>query len=203
MTENLMTDANALAARPYAAQLCAIARASPPLMRALAAARGLGLASWCIGAGAVRNRVWDHLHGHAPSAATDVDLVFFDPDAPPDHDHALRTQLLASNPEWDWDVTNQAHVHLWYGQTFGTAVPPLGSLAEGVGSWPEYATCVGLTLTADHTLTVVAPHGLDDLFGLRVRHNPARATVEQFMARHTGKRWLEQWPRLRLSVVGA
>ncbi len=44
---------------------------------------------------------------------------------------------------------------------------------------------VGLTLTADHALTVVAPHGLDDLFGLRVRH--------------TGKRWLEQW--LRLSVV--
>ena len=49
-------------------------------------------------------------------------------------------------------------------------------------------------------LTVVAPHGLDDLFGLRVRHNPTRATVEQFMARHTRKGWLEQWPRLR--VVG-
>ena len=69
MTENLMTGADALAALPYAAQLCAIARASPPLMQALAAARDLGLASWCIGAGAVRNRVWDHLHGHAPSAA--------------------------------------------------------------------------------------------------------------------------------------
>ncbi len=51
-------------------------------------------------------------------------------------------------------------------------------------------------MTANHALTVVAPHGLDNLFGLRVRHNPARATVERFMARHTGKRWLEQWPRL-------
>ena len=50
-------------------------------------------------------------------------------------------------------------------------------------------------------LAEVAPHGLDDLFGLRVRHNPARATVEQFMARHTSNRWLEQWPRL--NVVGA
>ena len=46
----------------------------------------------------------------------------------------------------------------------------------------------------------VAPHGLDDLFGLHVRYNPARTTVEQFMARHTRKRWLEQWSRL--SVVG-
>ena len=55
-------------------------------------------------------------------------------------------------------------------------------------------------MTADHALTEAAQHGLDDLFGLRVRHNPASATVGQFMARHTRKRWLEQWPRL--SVVG-
>jgi hypothetical protein len=39
---------------------------------------------------------------------------------------------------------------------------------------------------------------LDDLFDLRVRHNPARATVEQLMARHTRKRWLEHWPLLRV-----
>lgn len=45
------------------------------------------------------------------------------------------------------------------------------------------------------------PQGLDDLFDLRVRHTPARAIVEQFMARHTRNRWLEQWPRM--SVVGA
>jgi len=50
----------------YTQQLRAIAQSSLPLMQALAAARGLGLASWCIGAGAVRNRVWDHLHGCAP-----------------------------------------------------------------------------------------------------------------------------------------
>ena len=56
-------------------------------------------------------------------------------------------------------------------------------------------------MTADQALTVVALHGLDDLFGLRVRHKPARATVEQFMALHTYRRWLEQW--LRLSVVRA
>ena len=52
----------------------------------------------------------------------------------------------------------------------------------------------------NQALAVVAPHGLDDLFGLRVRHNPARATVEPFMERHTRKRWLVQLPRL--NVVG-
>lgn len=55
-------------------------------------------------------------------------------------------------------------------------------------------------MTTERALTAVAPHGLDDLFDLRVRHNPARAAVEQFLARHTGKLWLEQWPLL--SVVG-
>lgn len=34
---------------------------------------------------------------------------------------------------------------------------------------------MGLTVTADHALALVAQHGLDDLFGLRVQHNPARA----------------------------
>lgn len=165
-------------------------------MQALATARGLGLASWCIGAGAVRNRVWDHLHGCAPSATGDIDLVFFDPSLPPSHDLALCQRLQATHPEWDWDVTNQAHVHLWYEQVFGTPVPPLHSLAEGVATWPEYATCVGLTLTADHTLHVLAPHGLDDLFALRVRHNPTRATAAHFTARHTHKGWLQHWPRL-------
>ena len=40
---------------------------------------------------------------------------------------------------------------------------------------------MGLTLTTDHALTVVAPLGLDDLIDLRLRHNPARTNVEQFM----------------------
>ena len=60
---------------------------------------------------------------------------------------------------------------------------------------------VELTMTADHAQAVMAPHGLDDLSGLRERYNPARSTVEQSMACHTRKLWLEQWPRL--SVVGA
>lgn len=47
-------------------------------------------------------------------------------------------------------------------------------------------------------LAEACPHGLDDLFGLRVRHNPTRAAVEQLMARHTCKRWLEQWPLLNM-----
>lgn len=60
---------------------------------------------------------------------------------------------------------------------------------------------MGLTLTADNTLDVLAPHGLDDLFALRVRHNPTRATVAQFTARYTSKGWLQQWHRLTVQAT--
>ena len=63
------------------AQLVAIVRGSAWFMRALEAVRALHLKSWCIGAGAVRNLVWDHLHGFGqPTALSDVDVAYFDAD---------------------------------------------------------------------------------------------------------------------------
>ena len=60
-------------------RLVALARATPWFMQALAHARALRLRAWCVGAGAVRNLVWDALHGHAtPSALPDIDVAHFD-----------------------------------------------------------------------------------------------------------------------------
>lgn len=53
---------------------------------------------------------------------------------------------------------------------------------------------MGLTLTANHSLTVVALHGLDDLCGLRVRHNPAR---------HRGTAHGAAHPQALVSIVAA
>jgi uncharacterized protein len=166
-------------------------------MRALVAARSLRLPSWCIGAGAVRNLVWDHLHGYtAPSALSDVDLAYFAPHEAPDHERVHQQALAGRFPELPWEVTNQAHVHLWFEQHFGHAVAPLASLSEAVASWPEYATSVGVTLLEDGTLTVVAPHGLEDLFALRVRRNPRRVSVATYRERVATKRYTERWPRV-------
>ena len=46
-----------------AARVTALVREAPWFMAALRAGRALGLAQWCIGAGALRNLVWDALHG--------------------------------------------------------------------------------------------------------------------------------------------
>ena len=44
-------------------------------MQALAQVRALRLRTWCVGAGAVRNLVWDALHESAtPSALADIDV---------------------------------------------------------------------------------------------------------------------------------
>lgn len=140
-------------------QLLHLARQSAWLMDALRAARSLQLASWCIGAGAVRNLVWDHLHELAAQVPGDVDLVYFEPAADAVQDAALRERLAACCPELPWDVTNQAHVHHWYADYFGQPMAALNSLEEAVGSWPEYATAVGLSMRADDSLQVIARTG--------------------------------------------
>jgi uncharacterized protein len=181
-------------------RLVALARATPWFMQALAAARSLGLASWCIGAGAVRTMVWDNLHGQsAPSALPDVDVAYFDAgDLSGARDRALEARLAALAPGVPWEVTNQAGVHLWFERYFGKAVEPLASLQDGVATWPEYATAVGLWLDSQHAIGVIAPHGLDDLFDCVVRHNPARASVANFRQRLEQKRYQERWPQVRI-----
>lgn len=178
-------------------RLTALVRAAPWFMDALRAGRSLGLASWCIGAGALRNLVWDALHGHAQaSALADVDLVYFDADdLDPARDAALQRRLR-QRLALPWEVTNQAGVHHWFERHFGHAVEPLRSLEEAVASWPEPATAVGVWLDAADLLHVVAPLGLADLLGMRIRRNPARVSIETYRQRCADKRYDQRWPRV-------
>jgi hypothetical protein len=179
------------------AQLAAWVADDAALMRALRAAASLGLASWCIGAGAVRNLVWDRLHGAAQpaAAAPDVDLVFHDPaNLSAERERQLQARLQHVLPGVPWEVVNQAAVHRW----LPGAVRPLQSLEEGVGSWPETATCVGAWLDAAGAVHTLAPHGLADLFAGVVRHNPARVPASVYRQRLVEKRFAERWPGLTI-----
>jgi hypothetical protein len=151
-----------------------------------------------VGAGAVRNLVWDALHGHTtPSALADIDLAHFDSsDLSPELDARLQQRLRAMAPELPWEVTNQAGVHLWFERHFGHGVAPLHSLHEAVASWPEFATCVGTWLDDADRLHVIAPHGLDDLFAMVVRRNPVRVSVQTYRERVASKRYAQRWPRV-------
>jgi hypothetical protein len=181
-----------------AERLRGIARSSAWFMAALAAVRDLRLASWCIGAGAVRNLVWDALHGYStPSQLPDVDVAYFDAsDLAPETEAGLQRRLHAAIPGVPWEVTNQAAVHLWFEAHFGHAVAPLASLREGIATWPEYATCVGICLNPDGSMKVIAPHGLHDLFDCVVRRNPTRVSMETYRARVAQKSYALRWPRV-------
>jgi hypothetical protein len=175
-----------------------IVRGTPWLMDALRAARDVDAPDWLLCAGALRNAVWDRLHGFdSPSELADVDLGFFDPlDVSAARDVAVEDALRARLDGVAWEAKNQAAVHLWYERRFGYPVEPLTSTADAVATFPETAACVGVRLLADDSLLVVAPYGLEDLLGLVHRHNPRRASVEIYEQRLASKRITERWPRV-------
>ena len=181
-------------------RLIEIVHGSAWLIVALVAVRQLGLGECCIAAGAVRGLVWDVLHNHEiRSALPDVDVVYFDcSDISPQRDDVLQSRLSSTCPQVPWEVTNQAGVHQWLAREFGGVFASFRSLQEAIASWPEFATAVGVFLDDDNVLHVIAPHGLDDLFAMRVRRNAARVSTRVYCQRIAEKRWSERWPLLEV-----
>ncbi|MDD1014967.1 nucleotidyltransferase family protein [Pseudomonas rubra] len=157
--------------------------------------RRLDLPDCWIGAGFVRNAVWDHLHERRPSPLTgDVDVIWFDPDRA-DHgeDQRLEAALRTLAPGIDWSVKNQARMHSRNGDS------PYGSSAQAMSFWCETATAIAVRRTAAGVCEVSAPLGLDDLFELLLR--PSRRFVvdkrQVYEERIAAKAWLSKWPKLR------
>ncbi len=164
----------------------------------LRAARRVDAPRWVIGAGIIRDLVWDHLEGRPRGPVKDLDLAFFDPrDLSRERDAAVERALKREHPG-QWDAKNQAAVHLWYEARFGHAIDPIVSIEDAVGRWPETATAVAVRLERAADLTVVAPLGLADLFGLVLRRNPRQVTEAYFEERLARKRPLERWPHVRI-----
>lgn len=188
-----------LAASDPAGALANILRNTPWLLEVLATVRDVGPADAFVAAGAVRDTVWDSLTGR-PSTKPygDVDVVYWAEGEPDAASQAHEARLRAALPLIDWEVTNQATVHAWHWKEHGLRVAPHRTVAEGLASWPETATAVGVRLTSEGELDVLAPLGLADLFALRLRYNPAQASLDVFRQRVAAKRWLERWPELQL-----
>ncbi|MEO1142771.1 MAG: nucleotidyltransferase family protein, partial [Pseudomonadota bacterium] len=83
-------------------------------METLQAARGIGLPDWAIGAGFIRNAVWDHLHGYDKiTPLADIDVLYFEPsDLSKERELDIEAILKAILPDRPWSVRNQARMHL-------------------------------------------------------------------------------------------
>ena len=169
----------------------------PEAMKVLRAAAGLGLPDWWIGAGFVRNRVWDAISDLPALPDRDVDVAYFDPEKlDPREDARAEDRAMVLLPGIPWEIRNQARMHLRNG------VEPYTSAPDAISRWPETATCVGVTLR-DNSVLPLFCHGPDDLVGMVVRPSPAfdtaagRATIRR---RVESKGWLGRWRGLRLEI---
>jgi hypothetical protein len=167
---------------------------TPWLVEVLDAVRSLSLPDCYLAAGAIRNTVWDVLHGSISSQPhNDLDVIYFDSaNSPNDAEHTLRAALA----EYTWEVTNQASVHHWQSQATGRDIPAYDSIATSMASWPETATAVGVRLSDRGAIEIIAPHGLVDLFALTLRPSPVASDPRAYTARLREKAWHLRWPRL-------
>ncbi len=170
-------------------------KSDPGMMRILEVAESMNLPDWLIGAGFVRNKVWDYLHGYKKNTPpTDIDLVYFDKEIR-FNEKEIEKRLSTQIPNVDWEVVNQATVHGWNEEE------PYTSTTDAISKWPETATGVGVALK-NGELELVAPLGIDDLVHIIARPTPAfqvsdrkRARVQE---RIIQKRWKEKWPKLQI-----
>jgi hypothetical protein len=183
-------------------RLAAIVRADPDLMRLLAAARDLALPQWRLVAGCLYQTVWNVLTGRPRGhGIRDYDLIYFDATdlSWEAEDAVLRraANFLASRLAacvGPVEIRNQARVHLWFESRFGSPYPPLPSADAALSRYAAFVHAVGVRLEPDDSLSIAAPFGLADLFGLVLRPNLAIANRTTYAAKAERMRAL--WPEL-------
>ena len=170
----------------------------PQIMEILTIIRNLALADSCLAAGCIRNLIWNFLSGKSLfDEHTDVDVIFFDQAISYEETQALAEQLKRNYPNYDWELKNQAHMHLHNPNT-----PPYLNSSDAIARFPETCTAIGAFLTDMDQLTIVAPYGLADIVSFIVRPTPYFTETPDklaiYRARLTKKNWQEKWPNLKI-----
>ncbi len=184
----------------YEERLKAIIREQTWLIGALETVRSLNLPDWYIAAGAIRNTVWDFLHGFKErTPLNDIDVAYFDSsDMEGVKERESESKLKIINSFIMWEVINQARGHLFqHGDEIKR--PPVKSSCDSIAYWSETPTCVGVRLEQNNSLTICAPHGLSDLLELRVRPIPQPyRDLNLYKRRMQEKKWDQRWPNLNI-----
>ncbi|MBU0531281.1 nucleotidyltransferase family protein [Patescibacteria group bacterium] len=163
------------------------------MMSILRVAKQLDLPDWWIGAGFVRNKIWDTLHGDSdPTPLLDVDVIYFNPSNTSEEiEKNYELQLEQILPNGLWSVKNQARMNKVNGDK------PYASSLDAISRWPETATAIAVSLDARDQVIFEAMHGVDDLVNLIVRPTPAFVNrTDEFRARQNKKNWISIWPKL-------
>ncbi len=173
-------------------------KSDPWMMEVLGIARSLGIKDWAIGAGFVRNKVWDHLSGRTKIGVDtpDIDLVYYDPQGNDEVSDEKLSVELNKKTGYNWEVVNQNYSHVW------NKLDPYTSTVDAISKWPETVTAIGVSFDNDNELHLIAPYGVDDLVNFVVRPTPAfKDKVDVLNNRVIKKKWLEKWPRIVVKEI--
>ena len=176
-----------------------IVLADPTVRAVLERAPVLGVGDWWLTAGVLFQTVWNSLTGRpAGSGIRDADFFYFDPDTSWEAEDAVirrGAEVFADLPV-PVEIRNQARVHLWYADRFGTAAPaPFRSTSEAIDGFAAVCCSYGVTVDPAGQPRDYAPHGYDDLFDLVVRPNP-HSPAPRHLYEAKSARWAEHWPEL-------
>lgn len=165
------------------------------MMKIIHTAATLNLPDWLIGAGFVRNKVWNHLSGKEEQIVdtADIDLVYFDPNGNNDKENAELSEKLKRETVIPWEVVNEAYLHKSNDRS------PYTSAEDAISQWPETATAIGVTVDKEGKLKLIAPYGINDLVNFIVRPSPKfTGGIERVRERMTKKKWQEKWPHITI-----
>lgn len=175
-------------------------RENPTMINVLARAATMTLPDWYLVAGCLYQTVWNVVTGQpAEAGILDYDLAYFD-----DSDLSWEAEdavIRAGNTVFAGlpapvQIRNQARVHLWYEQKFGTPCPPHTSAEAAIDTYEATTACLGIRQEPGGRWRIYAPHGLADVFNLVVRPNPLLAPRHVYQAKTD--RWKQQWPQLTI-----
>jgi uncharacterized protein len=176
----------------FRSDVCNLIQADSYRWGVLALVEAIGPPGASIGAGFVRNLVWDHLHGRVSDCREeDVDVLYFDPERlDPAYEMEFEAILSAANPALSWEVRNQARMHTRNGDQ------PYRSVDDAMRHWPETATAIAASRHGT-TCKLSAPCGLHDLTNMILRPTSLKDhKLKMFHDRVASKNWLSRWPML-------
>jgi len=166
-------------------------KSDPVRWHALGLVAQLNIDSACIGAGFVRNLVWDHLHDQPSDCRDhDIDVLWFDLDqADAQTDRDLEQQLTRLDSSFAWSVKNQARMHL------KNQDAPYRSVADAMSHWPETATAIAAQRRGDHC-KLITPFGCEDLLEMVLRPTSQHPhQLSAFRTRLSTKAWPDRWAK--------
>ncbi len=157
----------------------------------------LNIPEGILTAGCLVQTVWNLKSGYDPQhGIKDYDIFYFDDaDLSWDAEDAVirRVQQAVADLPAKVEVKNQARVHLWYKEKFGSECPALKKAEDGIDRYLTLCTRVGIRLR-DNSL--YAPDGLEDIWNGILRLNPINPQHKLYLIKCM--EYLHRWPWLTI-----